>query len=129
MDDVNINRAVHEAMGCLFRDSYFGGREPVSPFEKIPDYCIDFNAAMTFAEKLIADGAEIEMLTWDGGQWKVSVALPRNGMVQDVSHRVRLTLPRAICLAGLSALGIELQSQPDGETEQLNQSVNKPDRK
>jgi hypothetical protein len=142
MDDVNINRAVHKVLGnsdcehheisgksgiwtcveCGVTDNLDSDGTEYDPFT-IPDYSIDLNAAMKFAENLIADGWDIDITNEDAllGGWCAELY---NGEM--IGGRLKyytateLSLAKAICLAGLSALGAEPKSQPDrrdGSTE------------
>lgn len=82
---------------------------PCGQLSKIypPNYSTSIEAAWEVVEKLISDG-----YTWDLNshvEWRVRVANYRDGQTRGVfeTHEIGITLPRAICLAALKAVGEE----------------------
>jgi hypothetical protein len=113
-----INKAVHGAMGLCWHDSKDdGGFSPsVNRYcskcgthtrykdnwivEPLPDYTTDLNAAFRFAEKLVADGYSIVISRFE--HWTIILDKVNGGHGKAREHE----LGKAICLAGLKALGI-----------------------
>jgi hypothetical protein len=112
MNDQEINRAVHEAMGLCTAVYSYGeavrkcGCGAPHDSENTPDYCSDLNAAFKFVEFLDGEGYEfnLEKLAvpniWEASFW------------DDYQRQAQDESPaKAICLAGLSALGITIAEE------------------
>jgi hypothetical protein len=136
MDDVNINRAVHDALGFKWDKSKCGvcgwplvkeGEQGCWPsncsMRPMPtaradavcfDYCTDLNA-VAMAEKYAIHKAGKDTY-WNALQEQFD--WPRDGGTDFVDEfEMVIASARQRAEAVLMALGIELQSQPDGETQ------------
>lgn len=143
MNDQEINKAVHKALGLCWHEietscEKYGGmrtytaecvkcHDPNLPeidfqFEPtaehyLPDYCNSLDAAMKFADKLIADG-----WVFTAGSDMVDVSLKfavfEKFPAPDFTKRLRHSDPslaKAICLAGLAAIDSTEQASTDRE--------------